>query len=54
MSSSSFDGDYIPGTKTLVYSTSLLVVDQNSDWKEIVLDEACFYNGSDNLIIEIQ
>ena len=54
LSSSSFEGNYISGTKTLVYSTSLLMVDQTSDWKEIILDESYFYNGTDNLIIEVQ
>ena len=54
LSTSSFDGNYISGTKALVYSTSLLVVDMADEWAEIGLDDSYLYNGTDNLIIEIQ
>jgi len=54
LSNSSYDGNYIAGTKTLVYSTDPLFVNQADEWAEIILDEPYWYNGTDNLIIEIQ
>lgn len=54
LSDESFAGNYITGSKILVFNTALLVVDQTGEWAEIVLDVPFFYNGIDNLIIEIQ
>ena len=54
LSTSSYDGNYISGTKTLVYSNNHLVVDMADEWAEITLDDSYWYNGTDNLIIEIQ
>lgn len=54
LSAGSFEGNYISGTKTLVYSTDLLFLDMADEWAEIVLDESYWYSGTDNLIIEIQ
>lgn len=54
LSTGSFDGNYNSGTRTLVYSTSLLTIDMADPWAQIDLDTPYFYNGSDNLIIEIQ
>ena len=54
LSPGSFDGNYVTGTKTLVYSTALQFVDQNQEWSEIVLSTPYAYNGTDNLIIEVQ
>lgn len=53
LSLGSFDENYIGGTKTLVYSNDLLVVSKADEWPEIELDTPFFYNGTDNLIIEI-
>ncbi len=53
LSLGSFDENYISGTKTLVYSTDLLIVSMTDEWPEIELDNPFFYNGTDNLIIEI-
>ena len=54
LSTDSFDGNYIPGSKTLVFSTPLLTLDMDDEWSQIVLDEPFFYNGEGNLIIDIQ
>ena len=54
LSGDSFEGNYITGTKTLVYSSALQVVSASTEWPEIGLATPFFYNGTDNLIIEIQ
>ncbi|MCK5840993.1 MAG: hypothetical protein KAH31_02405 [Candidatus Sabulitectum sp.] len=54
LNTGSFDGNYISGTKTLVYSSDLLIVDMDDEWAEIVLDDPYWYNGTGNLIIEIE
>ncbi len=54
LNTGSFDGNYASGTKTLVFSSDLLVVDMADDWAEIVLDDPYWYDGTDNLIIEIE
>ncbi|MCK5131797.1 MAG: hypothetical protein KAR40_06545 [Candidatus Sabulitectum sp.] len=54
LSNNSFDGNYISGTKTLVYSTNVLTVNQTPEWPEIILENSYWYNGTDNLIIEVQ
>ncbi len=54
LSTSSFDGNYISGTKTLVYSTPLLTIDMDDPWGQIDLDTPFYYDGSENLIVEIQ
>ncbi len=49
-----FEGNYIGGTKTLVYDHSdlWLYAGAPGEWFTIQLDESFWYNGSDNLIIE--
>lgn len=49
-----FDDNYIPGTKTLVFSGSpFTIMADPEQWAEIPLDTPYWYNGSDNLIIEV-
>lgn len=53
---STYDDNYIEGTKTLVlsaasYSTPVVGV---NEWFEVVFDTPYWYNGEDNLIIEIE
>jgi hypothetical protein len=52
---SNFEDNYIPGTKTLVYSTSTQVVSGNPDeWASISLDTDYAYDSAaGNLIIEV-
>lgn len=51
----SFDDNYDAGTKTLVYSNSSLYVTPGSgDWTTIDLATPFWYNGSGNLIIEVE
>jgi len=52
----SFDDNYISGTRTLVlsgnpYTTQVVAI---NDWFEFILDTPYWYNGQDNLLIEIQ
>lgn len=50
-----FDDNYVPGTKTLVYSNSSLYVTPGAgDWTTIDLSTPFWYDGSDNLIIEVE
>jgi len=51
-----FDDNYIPGTRILVlsgspYTTQTVGV---NEWFEFVFDTPFWYNGQDNLLIEIQ
>jgi hypothetical protein len=51
----SFDDNYIPGSKTLVYSSSQLSLTPDQDnWSRVLLDTPFWYNGTDNLIVEVQ
>jgi hypothetical protein len=50
-----FDDNYIAGTKTLVYSApSITLTAAPEEWATIDLDIPFDYNGTDNLIMEIQ
>ena len=50
-----FDDNYISGTKTLVYTTpSITISAAAEEWATIELDTPFDYNGTDNLIMEIQ
>ena len=53
--SDTFDDNYIPGTRTLVYKTSMQVMSAGPDeWMIITLDTPFWYNGIDNLIVELE
>jgi hypothetical protein len=50
-----FDDNYIEGTKTLVYSAPSQTVHAEAEgWFDLSLDTPFEYNGTDNLIMEIQ
>jgi len=51
-----YDDNYISGTKTLVLSSSFFTTPSVNpfEWFEIVFDTPYWYNGLDNLIIEIE
>jgi len=54
MLGTTFDDNYIPGTRTLVYETNLLELNVGPDeWFDFTLDTPFWYNGEDNLIIEV-
>lgn len=54
MLGTTFDDNYTPGTRTLVYETSLLELDVGPDeWIDLTLDTPYWYNGEDNLIVEV-
>ena len=50
-----FEANYIAGTKTLVYdhSPEQLNAGAPGEWLTIQLDQSFWYNGTDNLVIEI-
>ena len=49
-----FDDNFIPGSKTLVFSADPLAVSgEPGDWFTIDLDSPYWYNGQDNLLIEL-
>ncbi|MEN8208431.1 MAG: hypothetical protein ABFR50_04185 [Candidatus Fermentibacteria bacterium] len=53
--SSTFADNYIPGTRTLVYQTTSQVMSADPDeWMSITLDTPFWYNGADNLIVELE
>ena len=50
-----FESNYISGTRTLVYATSSQTMTAGPDeWMTIILDTPFQYNGTDNLVVEIQ
>jgi len=50
-----FESNYIPGSKTQVFSKNpLQIMGISGQWTTLVLDEPFWYNGQDNLIIECQ
>jgi hypothetical protein len=50
-----FDDNYIPGSRILVYETPALTIAADPDqWATIALDTPFWYNGVDNLIVELQ
>lgn len=52
--SESFEGNYIPGSRTLVYETPTQIMSAAPDqWMTISLDTPFWYNGTDNLIVEL-
>ncbi|MCK5117053.1 MAG: hypothetical protein KAR44_10665 [Candidatus Aegiribacteria sp.] len=47
--------NYIPGTRTLVYQTASQVMSAGTDeWVTITLDTPFWYNGVDNVIVELE
>ncbi|MBN1434755.1 hypothetical protein JW921_08350 [Candidatus Fermentibacterales bacterium] len=51
----SFEDNYVPGTRQLVYSTMLhTIAAQAEQWATIELDTPFWYDGSSNLIVEVQ
>jgi hypothetical protein len=51
---SNFQNNYIPGSRTLVYSNADLTINAAvGEWFSINLDTPYEYNGTDNLLIEI-
>jgi len=51
-----FDDNYISGTRTLVLSSSSFATTPvgPNEWFDTVLDTPYWYNGTDNLIIEVE
>jgi hypothetical protein len=50
-----FADNYIPGSRVLVYETPTQVMSADPDeWMTIVLDTPFWYNGTDNLIFELE
>ena len=53
--SNTFSDNYIPGSRTLVYETNTQVMSAAPDeWVHIALDTPFWYNGEDNLIVELE
>jgi len=53
--SSTFLDNYLPGTRTLVYATSTQQMTAPADgWMTITLETPFEYNGTDNLIVELE
>ena len=53
--SETFADNYIPGTRTLVYENSIQVMKADADqWMMIDLDTPFWYNGQDNLVVELE
>ncbi|RKZ05978.1 hypothetical protein DRQ25_14955 [Candidatus Fermentibacteria bacterium] len=53
--SSTFADNYITGTRTLVYETASQAMSAGPDeWVNITLDSQFWYNGVDNLIVELE
>jgi len=50
-----FEANYVPGTRTLVYQTPSQVMSAAPDeWMRIVLDTPYEYDGASGLIVELQ
>jgi hypothetical protein len=50
-----FDDNYIEGSRVLVYESASLTVDAGfSEWYTVDLDTPYWYNGNDNLVVEVQ
>lgn len=50
-----FEANYAPGTKTMVYSTPVQTMSAAADgWMMITLDTPYEYDGTENLIVELQ
>jgi hypothetical protein len=51
---STFDTNFIPGTRTLVFSRDSLFIEvEPNAWIDIVLDDSFWYEGDHNLVLEI-
>ncbi len=49
-----FEDNYVPGTRTLVYETASQTMTAGPDeWMTINLDTPFWYNGTDNLVVEL-
>lgn len=52
---STFEDNWVPGTKTLVYSGSVLDLSAAaSEWEPVTLTTPYWYGGQQNLLIDIQ
>lgn len=50
----SFEGNYVSGSKILVFDANPLIISPDgNDWSTITLETPYWYNGQDNLIIEL-
>ncbi|MBD3279001.1 MAG: hypothetical protein GF388_11935 [Candidatus Aegiribacteria sp.] len=50
-----YSDNYIPGSRVMVYSTTTQVMSAAPDeWMTVELDTPFYYNGSDNLILELE
>ena len=50
-----FADNYLPGTRTLVYESNIQVMSAEPDqWMTIALDTPYWYNGQDNLVVELE
>lgn len=53
--SSNFENNWIPGSRTLVFETAQLDLNATpGEWEPVVLQTPYWYNGQDNLLIEVQ
>jgi len=54
MLSSTFEDNWMPGTRRLVFHRDTMTLSNSPDeWVEFTLDTPFWYNGTDNLIVEI-
>ncbi len=50
-----FDDNWIPGTRTLVFAADTLDLSGNAnDWSAVTLDNPFWYGGEQNLLIDLQ
>ncbi len=50
-----FDSNWIPGTRTLVFAADTLDLSGDAnDWAPVILDNPYWYNGEQNLLIDLQ
>jgi hypothetical protein len=51
---STFESNWLPGTRQLVlHRDSMTISNSPEDWVQFPLDQAFWYNGEDNLLVEI-
>ena len=54
MLSSTYEDNWLPGTRQLVFHRDTMPISNSpEDWVNFVLDTPFWYNGSDNLIVEV-
>ncbi len=50
-----FDSNWVPGTRTLVFAADTLDLSGNAnDWAAVALDSPYWYGGEQNLLIDLQ